>query len=238
MRTSRSCEFRWNDTYHFELFRLLYLARSCLSLPQPFPFPFPIPSHMDCELRLESVSFGVRTVGSAANERQTPAFLVRELEKIKAERGHLWDFEIEVQRPSGHFTTWFLGGFTNVYSRVTNVLVRFSPKTATGKQNAVLVNSHFDTALGTVAASDDAAMCAVMLEVLRNLAWGEPGEPLEVGGRVLDLGLGTSSSISEDAVLKHALIFNFNGAEETNWQAAHGFITQHRTTTHYTCITV
>ena len=48
----------------------------------------------------------------------------------------------------------------------------------------------------------------------------------KVGGRVVDLGLGSSGS--KDAVLKHALIFNFNGAEETNWQAAHGFITQHR----------
>ena len=52
-----------------------------------------------------------------------------------------------------------------------------------------------------VAASDDAAMVAVMLEVMR--------------------------SVAHRGTLQNALIFNFNGAEETNWQAAHGFITQH-----------
>lgn len=52
-------------------------------------------------------------------------------------------------------------------------------------------------------ASDDGAGCAVLLEILRTIA-------------------------ISDKVLKHNLIFLFNGAEENIMQASHGFITQHR----------
>eukprot|EP01135_Chromosphaera_perkinsii_P003790 Nk52_evm36s255 gene=Nk52_evmTU36s255 len=69
---------------------------------------------------------------------------------------------------------------------------------------ALLISSHFDSALGTVAASDDLSMICVMLESLRNLAHDES----------IDL-------VSD-------IIMNFNGAEETILQASHGFITQHR----------
>ena len=152
------------------------------------------------------LSFGIRTVGSAANEVHTPDYILQEAGKVRDEAQRLGlsiDIEAEVQHPSGSFTSWFLGGFTNVYDKVTNVLVRVSSSAARSKQNALLVSAHFDTALGTVAASDDAAMCAAMLEVMRNLA------------------------LRQDP-LPHAVVFIFNGAEETNWQAAHGFITQHR----------
>ncbi len=152
------------------------------------------------------LSFGIRTVGSAANEVRTPNYILQEADKVRDEAQRLGlpvDVEAEVQHPSGSFTSWFLGGFTNVYDEVTNVLVRVSSSDARSKQNALLVSAHFDTALGTVAASDDAAMCAAMLEVMRNIA--HRNEPLP-----------------------HAVVFIFNGAEETNWQAAHGFITQHR----------
>lgn len=150
------------------------------------------------------LSFGIRTVGSAANEIHTPQYIAdfaRRLPQACARQAV--DIEVDVQHPSGSFTSWFLGGFTNVYHNVTNVVVRVSgnqhPRT---KQNALLVSAHFDTALGTVAAGDDAAMIAAMMEILNNLA-------------------------CQDMPLEHAVIFNFNGAEETNWQAAHGFITQH-----------
>lgn len=51
-------------------------------------------------------------------------------------------------------------------------------------------------------ASDDAASCCVMLEILRVLS-------------------------QQKTRLKHTVLFLFNGAEETPLQAAHGFITQH-----------
>lgn len=51
-------------------------------------------------------------------------------------------------------------------------------------------------------ASDDAASCCVMLEILRVLS-------------------------QQEKRLRHSVIFLFNGAEETPLQAAHGFITQH-----------
>ena len=102
---------------------------------------------------------------------------------------------------------------TNVYANVTNVLARlsfakdtkkeiFTPEDfAAAREHAILVSAHFDSALGSPAATDDLVNIAGMLELLRALS---------VGPR-----------------LEHAVVFNFNGAEETINQAAHGFITQH-----------
>ena len=173
-------------------------------LPLPLPASIP-PSHFSEERAMEHlntiVNFGIRTVGSHANENLTPEYIVQFVTQVRNEAPQGVDVAVEIQKPSGSFTSWFLGGFTNVYSKVTNVLVRVSFTGARTKQNALLVSAHFDTALGTVAASDDAANIAAMLEIVRNVVHGEK--------------------------LPHSIIFIFNGAEETNWQAAHGFITQH-----------
>lgn len=67
---------------------------------------------------------------------------------------------------------------------------------------SVLVNAHYDSIPGSPGAADDAIGVACMLEVLRILAHGP--------------------------ALKHPIVLLFNGAEEGNHQAAHGFITQHR----------
>ena len=64
---------------------------------------------------------------------------------------------------------------------------------------AVLVNAHFDSIPNSLGAADDGIGVACMLEVVRLLVRGSP--------------------------LKRKIIMLFNGAEEWNHQAAHGFIT-------------
>lgn len=148
-------------------------------------------------------SLGIRHVGSQENEVRAPDMILSKLEEIRRMASSEVDIEVSVQQPSGSFYLDFLGGFTSIYDNVTNIAVRFTRKGST-PEHAFLINAHYDSALGTVAASDDAVSCATMLEVLRCLS-AEPSPELP----------------------EHAVIFLFNGAEESFLQASHGFITQH-----------
>lgn len=94
-----------------------------------------------------------------------------------------------------------------VYQNVTNVVVRLSWQDSTVASSkaddfAILVNAHYDSVPGSPGAADDGIGVACMLEALRILAHGPR--------------------------LRRPIIMLFNGAEESNHQAAHGFITQHR----------
>ncbi|RLN05778.1 hypothetical protein BBO99_00002838 [Phytophthora kernoviae] len=103
----------------------------------------------------------------------------------------------------GAFGLDFIAQFQNIYANVTNILVKVSPADATPEalNNSLMISSHYDAAIGGAAASDDGVNIAIMMELLRLFVLNPP---------------------------KHAtLVFNFNGAEETIMQAAHGFITQH-----------
>ena len=184
-------------------FPLAYLTDEWL--PQALPSSLPLSQFSEerAMSHLNTIaSFGIRTVGSPANEVFTPNYILKVANGLRENCPDGVDIEAEIQHPSGAFTSWFLGGFTNTYHHVTNVLVRVSFTGGRTRQNALLVSAHFDTALGTIAASDDIANVAAMLEILQNVVHG--------------------------SALPHSIIFIFNGAEETNWQAAHGFITQHR----------
>ena len=123
----------------------------CLAIPLAYlsddwlPTPLPasiLPSQFSEERALTHLhaitTFGVRTVGSNANENLTPNYILNFVDSVRAHAPDGVDIEAETQRPSGSFTSWFLGGFTNVYDQVTNVVVRVSFTGARHRQNALL----------------------------------------------------------------------------------------------------
>lgn len=152
-------------------------------------------------------SLGPRLVGSRANEVGAVEYLLgalREANRTATTPG--FRVEVEVQRPSGTLSLDFLFGFTSAYQNVTNILARVTSDATEGGEDArsLLVSAHFDSQIGTAGASDDAVNVGNALEILRALAHQPAGG------------------------LRHAVVFNLNGAEETILQASHGFITQHR----------
>ena len=192
-----------------ELATVLQVIVLCVAIHFNYQLPTPLTieaapqqfSEARARVHLEAlVSYGVRTVGSRANELLAPRYIGNTVEKIRSVAPPGVEIEMEVQHPTGSFYIDFLDGFTNTYSNITNVLVRIS-HSEEAKKHALLVSAHFDSALGSPAATDDVVNIAGMLELLRVLSVGDP--------------------------LKNAVIFNFNGAEETIMQASHGFITQH-----------
>ena len=148
-------------------------------------------------------NLGIRHTGSVKNEIETRDVILKAVDDIKAAASNDVEIEVSVQQPSGHFFLDFLGGMTHLYENLTNVVVRYSRRDLPVK-HALMINCHFDSAIGSPAASDDASSCAILLETLRCL-----------------------SSTPSPSLLPYAVIFLFNGAEEMILPAAHGFITQH-----------
>lgn len=90
------------------------------------------------------------------------------------------------------------------YSGLTNIVVRLSNGTPAGQEDAVLVNAHLDSTLPSPGAADDLAGVVVMLELIRGI-------------------------LATDTPLDHAIVFLFNGGEESLQDASHMYITQHET---------
>jgi hypothetical protein len=154
---------------------------------------------------------GPRIAGTIANDVVARDFLLGAIEKIKQSSSNEFIIDVEVQRPTGYYHLEFLNRFTNAYCNVTNVVVKLTPKSLLQKMGekkipSVLVNAHFDSFVLSPGASDDLVGVALMLEVLRLLS--------------LDTDLAKT--------MQNSVVFLFNGAEESNLQGAHGFISQHR----------
>ena len=143
---------------------------------------------------------GIRHVGSIANEVLAKKVILEAVADIQKQAVPEVHIDVSVQMPSGGYYLDFLGGMTHIYHNITNIVVKLRGKSSSN--HALMINAHYDSALGAIAASDDAVSCATMLEILRCLSSSPPD-------------------------LKHSVIFLFNGAEETILQASHGFITQH-----------
>ncbi|XP_053669713.1 endoplasmic reticulum metallopeptidase 1-like [Anopheles nili] len=145
---------------------------------------------------------GPKPTGSSANEVMAHEFLSGELRRIEASKHANQQLEVDSQTASGAFSMSLLNqSMTSVYRNVQSLVVRLAGQSDSGV--ALLLNCHYDTVAGSPGASDDGASCAVMLEILRVLS----RRPVRT---------------------RHAVVFLFNGAEETMFQAAHGFVTGHR----------
>ncbi|KAF8937089.1 hypothetical protein BGZ58_003271 [Dissophora ornata] len=88
-----------------------------------------------------------------------------------------------------------------MYTNMTNIIVRLScgPEC---DQNSILLNSHYDTTLGSPGAVDDALGVGVMMEIIRVMS-------------------------QRPAPTKNSIVFLFNGGEESLQDASHSFITAH-----------
>ncbi|CEP14229.1 hypothetical protein [Parasitella parasitica] len=147
-------------------------------------------------------------------EKQTFDFIQDAIAQYKKEsQGILGspEFDIWVQHgTSSHRFDIMDKMVLKAYTNVTNIIVRLScpidpqnPENRACQENAVLLNAHFDTTLGSPGATDDGSGVAVMMDIIRVL-----------------------SKRSWDGY-KNSIVFLFNGAEESLQDASHAFITMH-----------
>ena len=162
------------------------------------------------------MDIGYRIVGTREmNESETYLLGLLEAQKREHEASRLapmHEMEIFHQIGSGSHLFELIGRPINKrYSAISNIIVRLSNGTPEGKADAVLVNAHLDSTLPSPGAADDVAGVVVMLEIIRIM-------------------------LSTTIPLDHAVIFLFNGAEESLQDASHLYITQHETRD--TCVTL
>ncbi|XP_046630569.1 endoplasmic reticulum metallopeptidase 1-like isoform X1 [Neodiprion virginianus] len=211
-RQSRTFE-TLNETHHLLYLLLCLLAVSLTvivlekKLPEPlltdteglYPEKFVAERARNNLVKLTKI--GPRITGSYENEVMAVNFLKTEIQNIVKDAHNSHEIQIDITKHSGAFPLTFLDGMTNVYRNVQNVIVKVGSRI--NSKHSLLVNCHFDTFPESPGGSDDGAGCAVMLEMLRIIA-------------------------QSPKILKHNIIFLFNGAEENLMQASHGFITQHK----------
>ncbi|XP_012284730.1 endoplasmic reticulum metallopeptidase 1 isoform X2 [Orussus abietinus] len=199
-----------NGTYYLFFIITFYVGVSLTvivmekNLPEPQLLDSEVPGRFNAERARNHIvnltSIGPRVCGSYENEVLAVKFLKAAIKDIVKGASENHKIAVEVTKHSGSFPLTFLDGLTSVYRNIQNVVVKLGPHNPS--RYSLLLNCHFDTFPESPGGSDDAAGCAVMLEVLRVLA-------------------------HSPKYLRHNVIFLFNGAEENLLQASHGFITQH-----------
>ncbi|KAF9109497.1 hypothetical protein BGX27_007561 [Mortierella sp. AM989] len=167
-----------------------------------------------------SEEIGYRIVGTE-QDHETQVYLMKELHQLKNQAQRegarlmarqsgqdktdlrtLPQFDMWVQVADGSHQFDFMSKVVmKMYTNMTNIIVRLScgPEC---DNNAILLNSHYDTTLGSPGAVDDALPVGVMMEIIRIVS-------------------------QRPALRKNSLIFLFNGGEESLQDASHSFITMH-----------
>lgn len=75
-----------------------------------------------------------------------------------------------MQQPNGSFVMTFMHiHITNKFTKLTNVAVKIQAPNTPPNASTILINSHFDSALGGLGATDAGALCSVMIEMIRNI---------------------------------------------------------------------
>ncbi|KAI9261247.1 hypothetical protein EDC94DRAFT_562078 [Helicostylum pulchrum] len=160
-----------------------------------------------------SDTIGYRIVGTI-EEKQSYQYIEQVITQYKNEVEGVLNspkFDIWVQHgTSSHRFDIMDKMVLKAYTNITNIIVRLScpidpqnPEDRACEDNAVLLNSHFDTTLGSPGATDDGSGTAVMMDIIRVL------------------------SKRDWTSYKNAIVFLFNGAEESLQDASHAFITMH-----------
>lgn len=152
-------------------------------------------------IRTLSERIGVRFTGTPNNEKLTVEYLLSYAQDIQNNLHPDLELEIYHQVGNGNFhEQWQSFSSINIYRGVQNIAVRLKPKVnvATGD---LLLNAHFDSVAFSPGAADDGSMTGVLLELMRVLA--------------------------KKPIMRHPVIFLFNGCEENSLQGAHSFATNH-----------
>ncbi|KAF2903090.1 hypothetical protein ILUMI_03106 [Ignelater luminosus] len=191
--------------YLFGLYGIAYLIEESLPTPlqisdeknQPDAF---IAERARNDLK-ELLNIGPRTTGSYENEVLAVDFLKRKIADIQRQAHSNQRMQMDVQVSSGSYYLDFRPyGAISAYGKIQNVLVKLHSKK--NSKHSLLVNTHFDTVIGSPGGSGAGIMCTIALEILRKLS--RLPEPPE-----------------------HNIIFLFNGAEETPLQGSHAFVQDH-----------
>ncbi|KAG1379989.1 hypothetical protein G6F61_004455 [Rhizopus arrhizus] len=203
-------------------------AGMCLSFRLHYQLPSPV-NHLGLNLKTNITEFSEKNAIKAISYlSETVGYrivgTVEEKQSYEYIRDTLQQYQTEAKGipRSPKFDIWFQQGSSShrfdimdkmvlkAYTNVTNIIVRLScpvdpenPENRTCEENAVLLNSHFDTTLGSPGATDDGSGTAVMMEIVRAL------------------------SKRDWSSHKNAIVFLFNGAEESLQDASHAFITMH-----------
>ncbi|KAI8084064.1 uncharacterized protein B0P05DRAFT_536029 [Gilbertella persicaria] len=160
-----------------------------------------------------SDTIGYRIVGTI-EEKQTYEYIHDVISQYKKDAQGIEGspkFDIWVQQgTSSHRFDIMDKMVLKAYTNVTNIIVRLScpidpqyPDNRSCEDNAVLLNAHFDTTLGSPGATDDGSGTAIMMDLVRVL------------------------SKRDWTSYRNAVVFLFNGAEESLQDASHAFITMH-----------